>query len=818
MTDLVDRCNQAIEGGRQNPELWQEACLKARRSLPPNLAIKVIRAASDDQPDSPALGVGFAEACLRLGWIDEAESTLQRILVKRPKLKRALAAHAKAAVRGDRTEAALARWLKYLTHHPDDCAALRQLAECYGELGRQGEAIDTYEKIVRLGEDVPLDHYAVAELRANLAGGWLTLSQSQALTVRFADDPDVASKHVNRLRLAGRQASAREVERRHEGRVETGSGTLSAARLTATRLMETRRYQAAAEAYLQAFLDHPNELRPVVRAAECYGLAGMHEQAAALLARVGNDEPHDLLTRAVASDHQAQGNLEAAVASQVKAVRLCGDLANLSKLCTLLLQAGHVNLTAQIIDRMEAAFGKTRSGILELARLRLASKDTAKALFWMERAFSVLEDPRRVLFDFADVLWATGEVERAWYLLIGHVTDRPAFYSSSPIVRAREFETLQDLLRRTKAQLDNTEDEEGFLAAVLSLKQSASVAYMLKTNGYLDREAGAFLSELTALEASGDLTAAAALIDRSIDPVVARTALPERVGDLLFRAARVNERLGRVGAALAFLERAIWMNKTDKVLLSYYRRMLRRHTQAMRFDESQPTAVLILTWKGNLEKARFLASRMKERADLAVITLWGNPELEAPAIKETAYGHELIVPCDDGYLGLARKLTLAYRYLYCRTNLAGVFKIDDDAALSDVEKFAGMNSGFLTSGKDYIGYIARYTNGMYHHGRGADDAPSARRAEHPPIDYCMGGLGYFLSRRSMKAIFELGLTYYSSENPLKVYEDVFFGEILKSAGIVPTGMNVAEEGGLIVEIFEPFMLLAPDILGDETPS
>ncbi len=811
---LADRTEEAIHDGNQDPSRWQQICLEVRRSLPPNHAIKVVRAACERNPDSPALKIAYAEACMRLGWIGQAEATLLPVLAERPRLKRALATHAKVAQRGDQAASALQRWQRFLACHPDDPTALRQLAECFADLGERERAIQVYEQILGLGADDPLDHYSLAELQANARGNWLTLEESASLVERFGDDPEVARRHVTRLRLAGNLHKAREVEASYEPS-GAAHGKAQSSRFPAVRLLDARRYEDAAEAYVETFADHRNEMRHVARAAECLALADKHSSAMDLLDAVSNDEPHDLLLRAQATVYQMAGDDHAALKHQVRAVRLCSNLTNLSKLCSILLGSARIKAAGRVIDRIERDFGDSRLGWVELARLTFNAKDAESAVAWMQRALASIADFRRIIFSYADALWECGEIERAWFALVAHVTDRHDLLSTSKPVRLRAFKDLQEDLRETKRALDGSASNEELLGSVRSLKQTASAAYILKSNGYLDRRTDDFLRDLNARQAAGDLTAAAALMDEQIDAVLARTALPVRNGDLLYRAARLNEELGRTDLAFRYLERAAWMNKDDPLLVSSYRSMLRANARPLKVKTDPPIAVLVLTWKGNLPRARFLATQIAQRSGIEVIALRGDPDAQAPELLEEDFGHQLIVPCDDGYLALSRKLMLAYRYLYACTNLAGVFKIDDDAAIEDFDKFRNMCKFFYDSNADYMGNVTTYTNGTYHHGRDAGSNGNARVAEHSPIDYCMGGLGYYLSRLSLRTIFERGLTYFSSDNERKVYEDVFFGEILRSAGITPTHVTVAQEGGLYVEIFEPFMLLAPDILGDE---
>ncbi len=805
MSAAVARGEALVREGAGKPDRWRDISGSARASLPATVAVKVLREAHASRPRDAVVQARLARVETLLGEVTSASRLVEQALARRPDLKAALIAHAKLAAREGRVDLARKRYEAALKRHPGSPELLRSLAACSIDLGDRAAAVSALQEI-RDGEAAsPADHYLLAELQASLEGRWINVAESRALRDRFPEDSQVVQAYLARVQWAGDIVALDDSAWRVTGNADTPSQPSALGQAEAFEAQ--REFDKAASGYLALFADNWTNLRAVANAARCLGLAGRHDEAQRLLLRVGNGERYDLILQSQATVAGLAGDAPLALRLHIAAVRLCSSLDNAALLCRFLLDAGRLDTALRVRQAIERAFGATQSGCLALAALAAKAKDAPDALRWLERAWRTTSHPRQLLQSFSDALWAVGDSEAARAAMLALVTDRPRLFERPSVCVDAEMAALREELVRCRRDLDACDDYGSYLEIAKRLKRFAGTPYLLKTDAVPDRETGRFLRSLTRLEARGALREAADLVDDEIERAIANTAVPARLGNLLYRAARVNEKLGRHGKCLALLERAAWMDKGDPLLVSAYARAMRAHQERVRLPSDQATVVMIHTWAGNARRARILAREIHARTEHRVFALQGDPSLEIVRLDRQDYGYDLFVPGDDGYMSVTRKLTLAYRYFYSCTNAAGLFKIDDDHLIWDFSQFENLLRYVSSSGDDYVGRVTRYANGVYHHKRTQDRRAVARVAEHAPVAYCHGGCGYYLSRAALKEIFHLSLTYFSSRNAEKIYADVYFAELLASRGIQPKHLDVVARGGLIEEIFEPLMLL-----------
>ncbi len=785
---------------------WLDIARRAQRLLPPTYAVSIIRKAVRERPKNANIQFLLAETLVRLGQVAEAQAVAEQIPASESQELRALKLRASIAQRCDQWQRATQAWQQLLQKSPENLAAVRGLARCLDTLGDRKGAIAAYREAIRLSDDRPLNHYALAALEAREKGGWLSLEEIRALHDRYPDDPDITTRYAAQLRSLGDDRSA---DALIEAQIQGQAGRKrQLAQARARGFLNAQRYSDAADVILEAFADDLSDLRSLITASSWLALGKDYDAAEQLLGLASNGETSDEVLRAQARLKLTVGDHVAALACQAQAVRLCGNLANHAMLCEILLKSGRRRSSAAaVITHIAKTFGDTQPGWSELGVLSLKNKDFSSALAWSKRAAEALIESDVLLQHYANALWHRGQTERAWFVLLALATGRRAFLSPDNAACEQELQALRSELASCKDSLSRLEENAQFIEVSQAMRRLFSKPHLIKWNGRRNPEIGSFMQAFTKLEDDGALESAAELIAEGLDRVVAGTSLSVRLGDLLYRAARVHEALGRHKDALAYLAEALWMNKHDPILLSSYREMLRNHAPPLRTSSEPRVLILIPTWERSAPRASFLAEQVAAETTLTAVTVQGEPELQSVTCNPAPYGYDLRLPCEEGYLALPAKLMLAYRYLSCCSNCVGVFKMDDDAAVADFDRFNAMIRHLVESKADYAGRVLNYHNGTYHHGRhqSADQGPIF--AEYRPLHFCRGE-GYYLSRRALRSLCEIGLTYYSTDNRRKIFEDVLVAEILDTAGIKPTPFDPVDKGGMLSEVLEPLTLLS----------
>jgi len=138
----------------------------------------------------------------------------------------------------------------------------------------------------------------------------------------------------------------------------------------------------------------------------------------------------------------------------------------------------------------------------------------------------------------------------------------------------------------------------------------------------------------------------------------------------------------------------------------------------------------------------------------------------------------LTLDCNDYYEGLPEKVLKAFKFVHddARFSKYTQFcKVDDDIRVNRL-----IVPGVLT---DYCGILYNYTvgNRRWHIGKCSTGSPfNTMPYTGKYVPWCLGGNGYFVSRRSLDAI--VNDTTYKSE----IYEDLYVAKLLRVAGILPT--------------------------------
>ncbi|GEM_PF-4845312 len=296
-------------------------------------------------------------------------------------------------------------------------------------------------------------------------------------------------------------------------------------------------------------------------------------------------------------------------------------------------------------------------------------------------------------------------------------------------------------------------------------------------------------------------------IEENENSIIGSTTSGQRLAGLYFRTAQACLNAGQRNRALRHLECACYFDKKNDGLQEIFSSVLSDSAPPVNCRNKSKTAILMLSCDMLYDRAEKLAEYISANVGYEVFVVTGNPHAEAIELIRTRFGNRIIVPCEDGYAELSKKLILAYRYLYCCTDCSSVFKIDDDVIVKESGKFSEMLDLCYNSTFDYIGAVRSFSSSIFHHGAMKYGEQNTTFADHSPVDFCDGGQGYYLSRNSLRHILKQSLTYYTLRNTTICYEDVLFGEMLKASNISPKNWNLPILGGYVTDCYEPLKLI-----------
>lgn len=797
------RSDGLLASGARGDLSWETVAQQSVERLPRPLALTVLRECATHAPGEKAIWGCLAECHIVLENTADAEMAIESALQSGAPAGFVHRLRATLAERRDRFSEALDHW-KLCLQTCETASNLRALARCYENSGAIDKAVSTYEQLIATDKAQPVDHYEHAVLDSLNRGVDFRPQDSEALQQRYSSDAKVAARHAELLDASG---LAGEGPRASDAMPKTTEELFAySMELQVRRDGKATPTAADAEAALEHLIEQPKNVLALENCTMLLAKSGDLKGAKAFLARIGNGEASGRLAFIEADLEDLSGNPRRALTLKISAARLCDRARNLAGLCRALYRMQRWLAAERVLASIKQNFSETLPGLRILMSLTYDLKDFPTAADTFDRVQPLLRRERS-LHSHAGALWQIGETGRAWSTILAIVTKRRALISSDPSIRQAALAEVKVDLDGYLADLEQAGDARR-LAKVVRDGQSKfryTQLHLLKSSSIYNERSTAFLQALTRHEAAGELKEAGALIEKHLPGVIGMTSLPQYCGDLYYRASRIFEALGKPGKALHYIEQALWYNKADEQLLLHHRRILQQICKPLKTAAYKRPAVLILTWSGNLERAERLADDIATRTGLLVFTLYGNPNRITHRIEARSYGHRIIVPSGDGYESLAKKLLLAYRFLFAATAVTSILKIDDDGVLDDPEALSALLHSSEVAGIDYGGRYHYYRGGVYHHGHlsAADQAPA--RAVHGHIPYC-GGFCYYLSRKSLGEIYRFGLTHYWVDNPYIVYEDVYFGEMLSAAGIEPTFLDVLHRSGILLEAYEPLAL------------
>lgn len=183
---------------------------------------------------------------------------------------------------------------------------------------------------------------------------------------------------------------------------------------------------------------------------------------------------------------------------------------------------------------------------------------------------------------------------------------------------------------------------------------------------------------------------------------------------------------------------------------------------------------LILTCDKNIDREQFVRSTWLKNIKYLFLKADPNIPNNHKVVKDTLY-----VKCEEIYENLPRKMVLAYSYLANMDELTGVFKIDDDC-VPDLNRLIPLIEKYKN-----VPYFGRMQLDPKHldlkHHFGKCKSPILNCTPYSKkIDFgcCLGGHGYYLSKKSLKVIQKV---YFTKKDELfkgEYYEDVLVGRIM----------------------------------------
>jgi hypothetical protein len=204
--------------------------------------------------------------------------------------------------------------------------------------------------------------------------------------------------------------------------------------------------------------------------------------------------------------------------------------------------------------------------------------------------------------------------------------------------------------------------------------------------------------------------------------------------------------------------------------------------------------------------------------------IYGDPSLLGTGVDYKINGNNFYCATNEAYETLAHKLAIFYSYIYEKTSMEYVFKVDDGCLINKSNILQELNSAHQLSGvttgpgvttgrlpgvtfgrSDYCGGLMTPTSDSCHKGKCANkelnkisidfthnfnkingiDPLKLRNIK--KITYCGGGYGYGLSRNALQRIVKY--KYHILSLSLS-YEDVLFGQIMFLENIKPKHVEI----------------------------
>jgi len=186
------------------------------------------------------------------------------------------------------------------------------------------------------------------------------------------------------------------------------------------------------------------------------------------------------------------------------------------------------------------------------------------------------------------------------------------------------------------------------------------------------------------------------------------------------------------------------------------------------------------------------------------LLLEGNAHLPDWKLRYCPRAHRLIVPVDDTYSGLPRKMTMLLLALALLRKTPSILKMDDDSRPGSVERVAeNLHRLQATQVAAAVGYPIRVASRLsldrgWHLGKASARANCQVFSSLGTREWISGGVGYLLSEKAVRKLGDFGLHSWGFVESM-LYEDVCVSMLLEAADLPVHWLTEPSQLGLLNE-------------------
>jgi len=767
--------------------LFKASC----NELTPNLKYEILGYLCQKY-QSIGLYLELVSTCINLKYIKDAERYL-KIIQKSIPIRKYLMLKTKILFHLDDYGEIISLKNSYQSDFQENSFLLKKLSLAYEKVGDFTSAIDSFDRLAALfSEEKGFSDLRKLKIQKARDFKWLNSFEFYEFMIKNGSSDELIIEYVKLLKKEGKFFEAIQF-------LDSKIKTMNSERLyfkLAKLYLAIHEYELCQKVY--AAYRHKNDetLNLKCEMINYFIETNEYEKAEHLLAQMDGVHNSMALRKLRVNLFVAQRKYRQAVSETIFILKKNPSLVNYEFLCNVCIKCQKISLAKYYLRKYEEKFKSNYEVYEKLGMLYFKIKEYCESLRCFEKVNACSMISNYALPCYTRLLSIYGCTQDAFFSNLAYATCEYKFASKN-----LSKDALESLL--------------------IGLDQ---VKYLFESNVQVNREMGVdYLDELLSkkdrfkpymnfdnfgLQVSRQLITnkidSSMLSKETIENAISEINDFEIASGILWLASEALEEIERAHECFELLERALWIDKHSQVLLDRYKRLFLKRFKKIRFKENE-TALLLVSHQKNIQSARKNALGIFKHTNIKVITLLANENSNDYIIEKMEYGYELIVPCDDSYMGLAQKMIMAYRFLFISTNLSGLFKLDDDVIVYDFERFKNLVNSCKRQASGYVGFHRFYSSTILHHGRNKNKR-FAEKALHRPCDFCDGGKGYYLSRNNLSYIFEDGLCVTSPHDGLFL-EDVLIGEILDGRGIKLTSWAMDFRGGYSTDNFSAFPLL-----------
>lgn len=755
--------------------------------------------------------IGKGNALVELNRLEDAEQVFRSVKDRFPNKPPGYVGYARVSVARKDWEEALSRWKGVLEKFPNNWAGLVGKGNALLELASYEAATASFQTVIKAHPHTIDGYKGMARVALCESQYELALKRWEILLSKFPDNYfGLLGKGNVLLRLSHFQQAESTFKYLAEQHPHAPDGTRGIARL----LVRQHQYAKAISAYRKVIHQFPQCLPAKVE----YGNLLMHLRCFIEARDFFQQLEQDDIEKASGIEglvrlYQSQGQWDLAL---VHSKRLMKKDPNST---WAKFTHGMILLNLDRHDEAEAGFrqlGQTHCaqsvglrGLAAVATYRYwQSFEDASALHkeashrWIEVAERFPQETVWSLYNQAELAIAAGDIERC-----NQIFNKLIEPQWQPIHRLyfRAYEAakrgeLKESVEQMKAAFARKESP---IFAKLTILNLVQVFWEMKSE-----QSKQCIDEILALVFSDSY-----FIHR-------RNVLLAAV--FLIKAAYYLEE-GRYHQAVTVAKKSIACSHLCQPSLNLIQAGLNRRCQHLSEDVILGTsgiAIMIITCQKNLQRSSFLQNNLYKHLNVPYFFVVGDETLETDFVFNDAL---LTVKVPDGYNFLPQKICAGLEFAASFPGLKGILKLDDDVWIrkEDRQIFSEFFKQLCRSYEfDYFGTVLGKTvfDSCWHWGREQKSILEEKPYSEPtPVQYCGGGQGYFLSRRSIDTICRHLWKYSHSDlgDSSPGYEDAFVGRLLARYNIFPKQRSLGQFG-LIPDVDIEKLIAHSDLAKTET--